>query len=196
MRRLCLCLSLCLFLCTAPAAFAKGVSQATACGASGCRDATPRHPNDTALLEGGPEIAIPAHRAPYFELRVVIGAPDNPEARAQILYVPSLHAIRVHWPNQLATWMHATGNAEQALKRATAGLTPIAASKLALTDGSETYDVPKPRVVEVVPAPQPDAGGSGWPAWAAGALGGLLLAGGAWLLVRRRRAGPDPHPIG
>lgn len=193
MRRLCLCL--CLSLCLLPAsASAKGIAKAVACGATACRDATPRG-HDAGIVEGGPLIAPPSTRAPWYRLRVTIGGPDMPEGPPlTIVYVPALHVIRVTGSDRAARWMAPTDHSEEALKAAITGLVPFDAQTLDLSSPGPAV---KARVVEVVPAPSagdPPSSDAGWLAWVAGGAGALLLLGGAGVLVRRRRAGPDPHP--
>lgn len=189
-------LTLALAALSAGPAHAKGVSKLVACGANGCRDATPDRRNDEAVMEGGPEIGPPHQKAPFFELHVTLGVPDTPEGPPiQILYVPAVHAMRVWTPNQASVWMHPTDHSENALKHAIARLVPFDASKL---DLSVKQPAIVARVDEVVPAPRPGdppSSTTGWLAWGGGATAALLLIAGAWVLLRRRRAGPDPHPV-
>ncbi|HEY6098429.1 MAG TPA: hypothetical protein VIW03_03305 [Anaeromyxobacter sp.] len=197
MRRLCLCilLSFCLL---APTAAAKGIAEVTACGASGCQDATPdKDRHDFGIVEGGPQIGPPSAKAPWFRLRVRLGVPDQPVGSAiRIAYIPSLHVIRTTQTDGSDTWMQPTAHSENALKRAVAGLVPFDAETLDLSTHTKT--LPAPRVDEVVPAPRPGdppSSDGAWVPWAAGGAAVLLLLAATGLLLRRRRAGPDPHPV-
>jgi LPXTG-motif cell wall-anchored protein len=186
-------IAVCLML--APGACAKGIKEVTACGANGCRVVTPKHHDDLGVLEGGAPVAPPDRKAPYFEVKATMLIPEGngPPPVLRLVWVPSLHLVRTS--SQPAAWTSTTPRSEAALRRAVAGLEPRPAAGLDLSTRSAS--LPEARVVEVVPAPTdpPDSGDASQLAWAGAALGGLLLAGGAWLLLRRRRAGPDPHPI-
>jgi len=199
MRRLNIAIvALALTALSAAPAHAKGVTKLTACGASGCHDATPKE-HDTTVLEAGAQVGPPDAGAPFYELRATVGPPPEEGVegvRVQMLYVPSLHVIRVDWPEQPPQWMQTGGRTERALNRTIAGLTPFPASGLNLSGATPVTEA---RVVEVVPAPRPDqaaSSGIDWLAWAAGGSAALLLLGGFWARLRRRRAGPGLHPAG
>ena len=127
---------------SAPAAHAKGISQATVCGADGCIDITSRlhDPGDCTdcsaeqLMSAMPGSAHPSRQAPYVRIVLGFGHPDQGgvEARERILYSSELRlGARQEGPDEWA-WFRLPPAALAAAVRLTRDITPYPATSMRL----------------------------------------------------------------
>jgi hypothetical protein len=162
-------------LAPAGAAVAKGVAEATVCGANTCNEVT-----DDALLmplaEGGPPVATNPRRGDFY--KVLFGVQgDGVREQFRVLALPAQRMLRA--PD--GTWTQLSERGASALGRASRGLEPFPAA-----------DLPRdpPARVAGVFDPHAQADGGGVP-WAALAAAGAAAAAGVLALLglrRRRRA--------
>jgi hypothetical protein len=174
----------------APAAPAKQITQAIACGASGCRDVTARVAgHGDAAMETGGITAGPTRRAPFYRVTYRIGDGRGRDiTRFTVLYVPSQHQVgSIDRSIGQRRWMRTTPAGERILHRAVHGLRPLPAARL-----------PMPRAVPAGAPASPTAASSGQAERSSdGALDGwpgvalVLPVGGALALVARRRGHHD-----
>ena len=167
-------------LALAPAAAAKEIQSARACGADGCRNVTALITETS--LEGGPPGAAPHARAPFYVMRYTMR--EGPQrVRFSTIFVPSAGKIR----NADGRWMNPPESSVAELRRAVRDITPYPAARLPL---------PPPLPASALPASAPPARdtGGGVPVlvWALLAAAGIAaLAGAARMVVLRRGSAPS-----
>ena len=179
MRRLTVGIALVLSLALAADAAGKEVVAAKVCGPSDCRETHNRHMLE-AIMEGGPS-TLPPNPAPWYRVRSKIAEGDQ-GAWVSSVVVPSASMIRGDDNSGgYMSWVRISPDTLRIYRKLTQGIAPFPASKLR---GLE----PRPAQVDEVVLPtasdEDGGGGTAWP-WVGG---GIVLVGGAGLvLVRRRR---------
>jgi hypothetical protein len=172
---------LALALLGAAGAAAKEVTSAMACGADGCTRID--GPIGRAAIDGGPPGDAPRRAAPFFRLRLGIGAGEGAVEWLTNVYVPSARKLR----GDDGTWMDPSPASLNALDRLVQGTKPFPAAQLALPAAAAR------RTAAVDPPSTSGADGTPVGTWvllAAGALGLLgALFGATRSLGRRRRGG-------
>jgi hypothetical protein len=174
----------------APAAQAKGIAQATICGADGCTDITSRaqSPRGCAgcsaeqLLSAPPGSAHPQQRAPYVRLVLGFGAPGGEvQVRERLLWAPVLRLAARSDGRGGWAWFRPTAMALAVAHRLDRDIRPYPAASMPLAATAPTVT---PARAPAAPPHPDDAGGP-----APLLLGGAILAAGvvlAALAVRRR----------
>lgn len=176
---------------TAPAAPAKQISQALACGASGCRDVTDRVGHDEAVLQTGAIDPGPTKRARFYRIRFRISNGDGSGQSfpgGRLLYVPSQRlTASIDDSTGRRVWFRMSEASVRTFRRAVRGLAPLPAQRLPLprVGGNVSTETPPPAVI--APPAQAERSGDGFDAWPGLVL--LVPVGGAVaLLAGRRRA--------
>jgi hypothetical protein len=127
MRRLALVLAvLGLAPATAPAASAKGLIGATACGANRCVS-TESEPLLRQLMGGDGRTMRAPRGEPFIAIELVHGHDGQEVARQSMAYVPSSRRVGV----DERTWYTASGPALRAFRRLTRGVRPFPPERLA-----------------------------------------------------------------
>jgi hypothetical protein len=182
----------------APAAHAKGIAQATICGADGCADITSRAkaPRDCPdcsaeqLLSDMPGSARPSRRAPFVRIVLGFGHPDQEgiAGRERMLYSSELRlAARQEGPDEWA-WFRLSPAALAVAVRLARDITPYPAASMPLGRPAMTGTL--------VPAPAaaPTASVSDGTSLLPWLAGGAILAFGLGLVVIRARRGTSRLP--
>lgn len=138
-------------------------------------------------MEGGEPALAPERAAPYFSVRMKVGAAGHYE-RVRAYYVPSARLVGFDIADHPTQWSHPSSASAAAYRDATRGLKPFPASGL-----ERFVEAPLPPdsgVVGVYTGADEPASGGGFP-WLASGIGlaGALAAGGLALARRRRKAG-------
>ena len=179
---------------SAPAAHAKGIAQASVCGADGCADISSRvqPPSDCAacsaeqLLSAMPGTAHPTRQAPYVRIVLGFGDPggDMIEARERILYSSELKiGARQEGPDEWA-WFRLSPAALAVAARLTRDIRPYPAASMPLGRPKLTGTlVPAPANPAAPAAASDDASLLPWLA------GGAILALALGLVAIRARRG-------
>lgn len=178
----------------APAAAAKGIAAAEACGAGGCRGLDPRGALDlNDLVPYGAPVDAP-RGLPFYRLRLTYARPDttlseSPPA-ATVTYVPGARAALLRAPNDARPsrnprpsrdrWWALDRRVQNAFRVATAGLEPLPGTQLA-----HALDGPH---AEAAGPPASDGASPSAPLLAI-AVAALLTLCGAALLARRHVTG-------
>jgi hypothetical protein len=176
---------------TAPAAPAKQVTQALACGASGCRDVTGRIGHDEAILQTGAIDPGPTKHARFFRIRFRIGNGDGSGQSfpgGRMVYVPSLRLTgSLDESTGRRVWFRMSADSVRTFQHAVRGLAPLAARRLPLPRVGGDVSTVTPPPAAIAPTLQGKRSGNGFRAWPGLAL--LVPIGGAVaLLAGRRRA--------
>jgi hypothetical protein len=189
MRRLAILTAVLAMLAPAPAASAKGLIEATACGTDGCSTATsPR------LLRALMQADAPARRAPHGEpfiaVELIHGHDGEEIARQSIAYVPSARMVAI----DAQSWFSLPPASVRAFRRLTNGLRPFPPERLpdvwggGLAPTQPLAAPPPPIAPEPVKAPAADGGaGFDWRIVLLPAIPLAVLIAVGVLAVRSRR---------
>ena len=195
MTRFALLTTALLLLALPATAAAKEVESAQVCGATQCRDVDD-HDLAMGIISSGDPTPPPKDPVGWYRVKVVFSA-ENERHTFTLAAVPSTNHMRTY--DEVAgryVWMEMAGEATDAYREVTAGLSPRPASTLRGLDQKP----PEVIVDEVVEPPAP-AADEGFPwEWAAGGTAAALLAGTALMTWRRRRGSrlrrPGPQATG
>jgi len=171
----------------AAAASAKEIDTVKVCGADGCHDVTDR--TTMAVTDAGPPTGWPDEATPFYRVKITIKAEGGETVPGwSFLWVPAAEVIGL----EDGTWTNPPSTTIDELERATRGVEPLPAAKLALPE--PTPDA-TPTAAAAPAAPSDDGGGPPTAVWAliaAGALGLIALLARAAAAALGRRGGSAP----
>jgi|tagenome__1003787_1003787.scaffolds.fasta_scaffold20478468_2 hypothetical protein len=185
---------------TAPAAPAKELTQALACGSSGCRDVTARVGHGEAALQSGGVDPGPSQRARFYRIRFRVGDGSGRTLESwRVIYVPSRRLVgSVDRSVGRRVWTRMTPETVRIFRRVVRGVQPFPARRLRLPRGTEEASTGAPQPAVPPPPATVERSSSGLDAWPALALvvpvGGLAVLAGCRRARRHRDDAGSPPP--
>ena len=179
MSKLALFVAVAVALAAPSVAAAKEVQKVQLCGASACFTFDRGNSGGKLALFGraGDPAPPPSRPAPWYRLRITIGAHGMRPFASTNEYVPNLDRIRIMAEGGGRTWVGVIDDLRPVLRTVAAGLDPLPAARLPGVQAS----------------PRATGGGSRWPPIAAAAAGAALLVLVAATLRRHRWRGPTGY---
>jgi hypothetical protein len=173
---------------TAPAAPAKELTQALACGTSGCRDVTARVGHGEAALQSGAVDPGPTQRARFYRIRFRVGEGRGRTLESwRVIYVPSRRLVgSIDRSIGQRVWTRMTPETVRIFRRAVRGLRPFPARRLPLPRGTDEASSSAPQPAVLPSRAKVERSFSGLDAWPALAL--VVPVGTLAVLAGRRRA--------
>ena len=178
-------------LAPAPAAHAKGVAQATVCGAGGCSDVTQRAQppagcsgcSGEQMMSVLPASAQPARRAPWVRVVLALGAGGEVMGRERFLWSPELELEARPDGSGGWAWFRPTPEALAVAHRIVRDIEPYPAASMPFEPAAAPVSTPRPA------DPTRSADAADWLLPGSVLVVAALAIAGSGTLLRRRRAG-------